>query len=40
MASMPPKLSQTIDLVKMVQKYSPVYNIIAKATPVSVHLEK
>jgi hypothetical protein len=26
-------------LVKMAQKYSPVFNTITKATPVAVHLE-
>jgi len=28
------------ELVKMAQKYSPVFNTITRATPVSVHLEK
>jgi uncharacterized OsmC-like protein len=28
------------ELVKMAQKYSPVYNTITRATPVAVHLEK
>ncbi len=30
---------QKIELLKMAQKYSPVYNTITKGTPVSVHLE-
>jgi uncharacterized OsmC-like protein len=32
--------TQKEELVKMAQKYSPVFNSITKATPVSVHLEK
>jgi uncharacterized OsmC-like protein len=31
---------QKEELVKMAQKYSPVFNSITRATPVSVHLEK
>ena len=31
--------AQKEELVKMAQKYSPVFNTITKATPVSVHLE-
>jgi uncharacterized OsmC-like protein len=31
---------QKEELVKMAQKYSPVFNTITRATPVSVHLEK
>jgi uncharacterized OsmC-like protein len=32
--------AQKEELVKMAQKYSPVYNTITKATPVAVHLDK
>jgi len=32
--------AQKEELVKMAQKYSPVFNTITKATPVSVHLEE
>lgn len=32
--------TQKEELVKMAQKYSPVYNTITRATPVSVHLDK
>ena len=32
--------AQKEELVQMAQKYSPVFNTITKATPVSVHLEK
>lgn len=32
--------AQKEELVKMAQKYSPVFNTITRATPVSVHLEK
>ena len=28
------------DLVRMAQKYSPVFNTISKSAPVSVHLDK
>ena len=31
--------AQKEELVKMAQKYSPVFNTITKATPVSAHLE-
>jgi uncharacterized OsmC-like protein len=31
--------AQKEELVKLAQKYSPVFNIISQATPVSVHLE-
>jgi uncharacterized OsmC-like protein len=30
--------AEKVELLKMAQKYSPVFNTIAKATPVSVHL--
>ena len=32
--------AQKEELVQMAQKYSPVYNTITRATPVSVHLDK
>jgi uncharacterized OsmC-like protein len=32
--------AQKQELVNMAQKYSPVYNTITRATPVSVHLDK
>ena len=32
--------AQKEELVKMAQKYSPVFNTITKATPVAVHMEK
>jgi len=32
--------TQKEELVKMAQKYSPVFNTITQATPVSVQLEK
>lgn len=31
--------AEKVELIKMAQKYSPVFNTIAKATPVSVHLD-